>query len=503
MIQSKVDNIPVEVFESLTQREIGYSLLIKGNAGTGKTTFALTLLSIIQDAEPIYISTRVAPQSLYVQFPWIQDILKDQNIMDATRTYFPPVENPEELKTHLLRTMKFKDAPEFLKIVYDKISEYEHATVIIDSIEAIVGSSVNRNQEWETILTEIVRQMNIKLIIISEQVESSFLDYIVDGIVTLHDNELDNRVLREIEINKIRGIERRQRHYSYSLYNNEFMYCSPYFEINNLQSIETLKVKKWKVIEPSANHGVYSTGNPEIDQLYHGGLQAKSLNLWEIDSDVPLSAFSHVIVPLICNFVTQNMGTIIYTAEGINSRFIDKNKLFIYLEMDRIRKYVRYLVESFGEERLDKKYEVLPYVVPFAPSEFKQQFTKSYVELAELSQYQPIISIMGYDFLNLRDQSFSELSSEFYNHLKFVRNYNSIEIAIVNRLSAGTDSSVNSPQRRFVENISYFFNTHIKMIYKNNVILVYGIKPFSGIWWMKMEPVKSQPLAKLSLIPMV
>jgi hypothetical protein len=197
------------------------------------------------------------------------------------------------------------------------------------------------------------------------------------------------------------------------------------------------------------------------------------------------------------------MGIIIYTAEGMNSRFIDKNKLFIYLEMDRIRKYVRYLVESFGEERLDKKYEILPYVVPFSPSEFKQQFTKSYLELAESSQYQPIISVMGYDFLNLRDQPFSDLSSEFFNHLKFVRNYNSIEIAIVNRLSIGMDPSVDSPQRRFIENISYFFNTHMKMVYNNNVILVYGIKPFSGIWWMKMEPIKHQPLAKLSLIPMV
>ena len=193
------------------------------------------------------------------------------------------------------------------------------------------------------------------------------------------------------------------------------------------------------------------------------------------------------------------MGTIIYTAEGINSRFVDKNKLFVYLPMEKIRKYVRYLVESIGDERLDKKYEVLPYVVPFSPSEFKEQFSKQYVALGEESSYSPILSVIGYDFLNLRDQSFSELSSEFYNHLKFVRNYNSIEIAIVNKLSTGNDDT---PQQRFIENISYFFNTHMKMIYKNNVILIYGIKPFTELWWCKLEPIKNQPLAKISLIPL-
>ena len=112
--KNKIDNIPIDVYESLNQREIGFSLLIKGAAGTGKTTLALSLLPIISDAVPIYISTRVAPQSLYVQFPWIQEILKEENILDATRTYFPPVSDPSELKTHILQTMNFKDAPEFL-----------------------------------------------------------------------------------------------------------------------------------------------------------------------------------------------------------------------------------------------------------------------------------------------------------------------------------------------------------------------------------------------------
>ncbi|MBN2157480.1 MAG: hypothetical protein JW776_15650 [Candidatus Lokiarchaeota archaeon] len=503
MSENKVNNIPIEIYESLTQREIGYSLLIKGEAGTGKTTLALSILSILRsNMEAIYISTRVAPQSLYAQFPWIREVLKENNILDATRTYFPPVDNPNELKTHLLRTIKFKDAPEFLKILYDKISEYENAIVVIDSWDAIIGTCANVSQEWETVLTEVVRQLNLKLIVVSERTISSFLDYTFDGIVTLTDSELDGRTHRQIEINKIRGIERRQKRYNYTLNNNEFMYCSPYYEINNNNALETSKVKKWDAIQPIGNHSVYSTGNPELDKLYHGGLKAKSLNLWEIESDVPLTAFSHIIVPLICNFVTQNIGTIIYTAEGINSRFVDKNKIFVYLPMDRIRAYIRYLVESVGNEKLNKKYDILPYVVPFEPMEFKRQFTATYVELAESSSYSPIISVMGYDFINLRDRSFSDLSSEFYNHLKFVRNYNSIEIAIVNRLTTGNDTSISTPQQRFIENISYFFNTHIKMIYKNNVIFLYGIKPYSGIWWMKMED-EDQPLAKITLIPMV
>ena len=109
--------IPIEIFDAFNCEDIGYSLLVKGSAGVGKTTFALNLLSAFRNHESIYLSTRVAPSSLYSQFPWLKDQLKVSNILDATRTFIPPVKNPEEMKPHLMRTIRFSSVPEFLKVI--------------------------------------------------------------------------------------------------------------------------------------------------------------------------------------------------------------------------------------------------------------------------------------------------------------------------------------------------------------------------------------------------
>ncbi|MHA1730221.1 MAG: RAD55 family ATPase [Promethearchaeota archaeon] len=506
--QIQIENIPTELYEAFEQKDIGYSLLIKGNAGVGKSTFALSLMSVFTDTEPIYISTRVAPNSVYSQFPWIAGCLKKENILDATRTYLPPIENPRELRTHILRTIRFSDAPEFLKILYDKIEKNKQkgnkTIVVIDSWDAIIGTSEKKSQDWETILTEFVRQMNVKLILVTEQNKNTFLDYIVDGIVILKDIETDERILREIEIKKIRSIERRQKRYNFTLYNNEFCYCKSYIEHRydyyNSKSNNLQLNNGWTPIE-SGNNNLFSTGSSEIDKLYQGGLKTSTLNLWEIESEVPLSAFSNIMLPLLCNFISKGFGTIIYSVDGLNSRFIDKNKLFIHLNTEQISDYVRYLVEIRFNKQISRENDIRPYVVPFHIKDLEKTYTEQYTILTEKTSFKPVLSIMGYDFLTLGSSVFS---TEVFNHLKFVRNYNVIEIGILNQMNRFAGYSEKKRyEKSNIEDISYFFDTHMKMIFKNNAIFVYGIKPNSGIYWLKFIQNSETPLPKISLIPMV
>jgi KaiC/GvpD/RAD55 family RecA-like ATPase len=498
-------NVPIEISEAFQQKDIGYSILIKGEAGAGKSTLALTLLSVLTDLEPIYISTRVAPSSLFSQFPWIKGRLKEENIIDATRTYLPPIGDTKELKTHVLRTIRFSDAPEFLKIIYERIEKYENVVVVIDSWDAIISSTKERNQEWENMFTEFTRQMHIKLILISESSEKTFLDYIVDGIVTLKDSEMDGRILREIEINKTRGIQRRQKRYHYTLNNNKFNYCSSYHENQNEIGLKSsLKTSKQSQPIEFDKSNLYSTGTSGIDNLYNGGLRTSTLNLWEIESDVPLSSFSNIMIPLICNFVSRDFGTIIFSTDGLNSRFVDKNKLFPQLNTEQISQYVRYLVEKNADMPSNSN-DIRPYVIPISLSEFsmKKTFAKIYSELAEKTSYKPILSLFSYDFLALAGD-LTQYSEELANHLKIVRNYNVIEIGIVNQVN-GMQGKVSKHIQRdnLIDEISYFFDTHMKLIMANNALFVYGIKPYSGIYWLQMidENGKSSPTIKL--IPMV
>jgi hypothetical protein len=113
-----------------------------------------------------------------------------------------------------------------------------------------------------------------------------------------------------------------------------------------------------------------------------------------------------------------------------------------------------------------------------------------------------VISIFGNDFLNFKVQPFFELFTDFFNHLKFVRTCNSIKIAFVNRLSTRIEN-LNTSQKRFIENISYFFKKHMKIVNNNNIFLIYSTNFHAGYYYCKMEPKLNYPSVTLSLISMV
>src|SRR5919199_6987133 len=67
-------NSPMHIPEDLARFILRdtYSLLIKGYAGTGKTTLALTILKALGTKNNFfYISTRISPKQLFEYYPWL------------------------------------------------------------------------------------------------------------------------------------------------------------------------------------------------------------------------------------------------------------------------------------------------------------------------------------------------------------------------------------------------------------------------------------------------
>ena len=67
--------IPSEIYRFFMNPG-GHSLILRGNAGTGKTTFALqTIEDLAQIENSFYFSMRVSDHSLITQFPWLTEKL--------------------------------------------------------------------------------------------------------------------------------------------------------------------------------------------------------------------------------------------------------------------------------------------------------------------------------------------------------------------------------------------------------------------------------------------
>ncbi len=481
--------IPPEIVDAFEIKDTGYNILLKGKAGAGKTTFALTLLDVFKDFEPIYLSTRVAPLSLFTQFPWLKKRLKPENIIDATRTYIPPANRPDPdgslMKAHLMRTIRFSSIPEFLKIVYEKIAQFENPIIVIDSWDAIMGQDGENKENIETLFSEFVRQTNAKLILIAESDEVGFLDYIVDGIFTIRDDSVDGRTIRTIEVNKIRAIERKQKEYVFTLFNNKFQYCKPFHDV------KPIDILPWKTT-PDSND-LFSTGNKSLDQLYHGGFKQGTFNLLEVESNVPITSYSSIVIAMICNYIQQDRGIIVHTTDGINSELIDKKRLFLHLKTDSISKNMRILMEKLSDRN-----EIRPYITQIDKKNFNEVFFDTYAKLSSITKFQPVFATISYNTLTFM-VDFNKAIRQFDQHITKIRNSNVIELGIINSTRSNINAS--SPLSTLTNDISYVADTHLKIFEQNGAIFIYGIKPRTQLYYMENDFSLGYP--QIKLIPIV
>src|SRR3972149_3969522 len=78
--QRKEGRIPPEIIEFFNGPG-GHSLIVKGAAGTGKTTFALQLTEELGEIGlSHYLSSRVSDESLYNQFAWLRGRLQPASL---------------------------------------------------------------------------------------------------------------------------------------------------------------------------------------------------------------------------------------------------------------------------------------------------------------------------------------------------------------------------------------------------------------------------------------
>ncbi len=88
---STIGGIPPEVVTFLSGKG-GRSLIVKGGAGTGKTTFGLELLERVgQPSRSYYLSTRIGDEALYRQFPWLKSTEMRTRVLDAAKLFLDAI----------------------------------------------------------------------------------------------------------------------------------------------------------------------------------------------------------------------------------------------------------------------------------------------------------------------------------------------------------------------------------------------------------------------------
>ena len=283
------DRIPQEIVKFFKIYP-GQILLIKGKPGTGKTILSFEILKeICEERNGLYVSTRVNPEKIYHLFPWIKDIVTERNVINAT-----PKRLHEALRlsgSFLNRPFGFDAALNFFRMLYEDAEEMNNPVVVIDSWDAMLGSLnlQNNRASFTQSICDFCHETRTHLILVSETDRLEDLDYIVDGIVTLLDVDMHDvkdkpyveysrsRTLRQIRIDKLRGLERKMKRYVFSLQNGRFKYFPPSRDVRVIEA-EPL---------PDIDEMHRSSGIKDFDKI-SGGLKRGELTLFVVEEGVGL-----------------------------------------------------------------------------------------------------------------------------------------------------------------------------------------------------------------------
>lgn len=285
-------NIPTELVQ-FVERDT-YSLLIKGRAGTGKTTLALTILHALNIKENFqYLSTRISPTQLHQYYPWLGEFFG----------------NPREFQT-ADTSENGQDAPIFVDARLDEPSSmFERITnhlmdmrspmIIIDSWDA-VGYFMDKEALMNNarVLQTWRERAKAKMIFISEEPENNTFDVLVDGIVELRQRHQDNRLVRELFLSKLRGVQINRSSYLYTLNGTMFHSFEPYSP-SEFTVPAKANLKQTSKNTPLLQGRFLKSGNSRFDEAIGGGFPLKStatINLnHNVNNKVALRFLSQII----------------------------------------------------------------------------------------------------------------------------------------------------------------------------------------------------------------
>ena len=308
-------SIPREI-KDFFQVESGQTLLIKGLPGTGKTTLALEIMSnLCEERNGMYISTRIDPRRLYATNPWVKEVVPPKNVVNATQTKLL-----ESLKGMGKDLSNYYAVLDFFKVFFDEAEEMDNPMIIIDSWDAVLNYTAHligsARSSFEQNICEFARDLDTHLIFVSEFASIMPLDYIVDGVVSMEqfrlpgyaEGSMRTRYVRQIKLDKLRGVEIGQKTYTVTLHNGRFRFFEPYREHKDA------RIGSDGVRVPDPKEDRISTGIPDLD-LVTGGLKYGSCNVLEIDHGVG-KRYYQILTALASNAIKNGRGVFILPSIG-------------------------------------------------------------------------------------------------------------------------------------------------------------------------------------------
>ncbi|RLI34255.1 hypothetical protein DRO53_04030 [Candidatus Bathyarchaeota archaeon] len=454
----------------------GSLILLAGNPGTGKTTFAAKFL-----CEGV---SRFGEPGLYVSFAEDEKTFRRNVIRHLGKNCGECSRRGRECRFLDMVTAKEEGLPSILEMVLAETAEVGAQRLVIDSFSAM-AQAFNKLSDariiLHTVLSRVVRRTGCVALMVAEvpygsrKIGLGVEEFVADGVILLKSGQIDGRLFRDLEIKKMRGTRLQEREMVFTL-EKGFKVFKP-FKIKKPE-----KPRRFQAIPDPPNK--FSTGAPDLDAVLNGGYPKGATVLLEVDRQIETLQYHLLITPTAWNFVVKGRVIVVIPSVGIDYNVVIRRGLDAGLTMEEINKYLR--VTLF--ETLKGPTE--PYIIKVKGDNMSEDLTKVFREVESLGKKlgKPALAVIGADTLLSRygeDNALKAISTGS----TVTRERGALNIIL---LKPG--------YTRVAEILRAASDVHLRVTREHGVILFYGVKPRTGLYVMEMDVSQGYPLPKLTPI---
>jgi KaiC/GvpD/RAD55 family RecA-like ATPase len=486
----------------------GHSLILRGNAGVGKTTFALQAIEEINEIDnSFYFSTRVADSLLLTQFPWLAKRVYGDDVGESVQAEM--LRQQEEELTQEAAAMASSDddklepkRPWFsrMKLVWgsgislrmgqnlqqtkvelvplEKIYEAlercgsERTLVVLDSVDAMAEScGISQASLITTIQKDLVERRRANFIFILES-NDRYLDYIGDGVIELSVTDHHRRRLREMNLLKLRGTPIDQPKYLFTL-NGARIRTFP----DRMGSI-TMN-RRWAPIPDMA--GRVSLGMKDLDRMMQNGVPPGSIVLIELGPDVPPSASNLLEQSMVANFAALGRG-VLWVPTKKESSSGAKERMSGLIGDERFARQVRVPEVASQIEGANHQF-----MMPVEGNDVEADLRWKSILFSLNGTSTPFLSIIGFD--TLESIYGPNVMDGFSDHLASVKRSKAILVAFI------------TPSSRSREKLVDLATHRIKLDRIGGTTIVYSVEPFTECNALVVD--RDGDRVEISLVPIV
>lgn len=462
-VMSACGALPPELCNALSSSR-GYIVVIEGDPGTGKSLLAQEILRLYEKSFLVLTDT--------------------ENVMDAQEKMACRLDNWKERHLVAKQCYSTKGATSFgptfqeliTKLVGFEAQIENYDIIVVDSWSRLVESmDVDQTKEIQRMLIRAARDEAKKLVLITEK-ERNRQDILqllhsADAIISLRREHDEERMYRQLMIEKLRSMPIQQDTYLFTLDHGYFT-CIPYY----VHQYPAITVEREPIEDPSPDR--ISTGNGSLDVFTKGGFMKGTLSLIEVEN-LAAPYLDAIYIPFLSNHLQLGRPALIVLPEGWSPERLTSG-LSRFIDPDRVDKQVVF----FGRQAMGKKKNVKsidndPWKtlqeIRYEANQLEAQFGLKATQLFALDTLENKYSA------GVVREMMAELTAA-------LPSTNRVTLTILSRQQSINSESISS-------------STHIRVLELCGVLNLYGVNPRTG--YFAVRPILSGGFLDYDLLPVV